>query len=777
MMNRNYLAKLIPVLSYSLLAGFFVTGLALGQAGASKNASKAKATKATAPKASKSSSKKAAAKAPASQRPTVAPVARGKGGELAQLVRAYRGSPSAARLTAVENYAASHRAGESGSLARVALGVIRFEKGDYPQAIAALESVKVAAISDYVAYYLAASQVEAEKVETVARDLAPVYQEPFASPLAGRARLVEARALKASNPQAGVKLLRDNYNQLPQPEGDLALADCYLAAKSLPAAAEYYQRVFYAYISGAAATRAAAALATLKDMMGVDYPPPLPQQMLQRADKLLDARDFSRARAEYESVIAQTAGFQRDAARVRAGAVSYLAGDISSAYRYLRGLSLSESEAEAERLYYLAECARRLDNDDEMKSAVKRLDEHYAKSPWRLKALIAAGNRYLLLNRPSEYAPFYSAAARDFRGESAAATAQWKVAFQAWMSEAGPVTDMPRSREFENLLREHVQTYPSAPTAPAAIYFLGRSAEQAGDRGAARAYYRKISDALPNTYYATQARLRLERPEITAAAPSARISQFLDGLSLRAPRPIPLQPTAATNGRIDRSRLLRTAGLNDLADSELRFGSRTDGQPVLLALEMARSADEPYQALRAMKSMAGDYLALALEDAPREFWELLFPLPFRNDLFEVAKARDVDPYLLAGLIRQESEFNPGAVSRANAYGLTQVRPATGRLYAQRAGVGRFRNALLLQPASNLRIGSTVLRSMLDSNGGKLEPTLAAYNAGPNRAAEWLAWNDYREPAEFVESIPFTETRDYVQAVLRNADIYRRLYAK
>jgi len=68
-----------------------------------------------------------------------------------------------------------------------------------------------------------------------------------------------------------------------------------------------------------------------------------------------------------------------------------------------------------------------------------------------------------------------------------------------------------------------------------------------------------------------------------------------------------------------------------------------------------------------------------------------------------------------------------------------------------------------------------LRSMLDHNSGRVEETLAAYNAGPNRVAEWLTWNTYREPAEFVESIPFTETRDYVQAVLRNADIYRRLY--
>lgn len=176
-----------------------------------------------------------------------------------------------------------------------------------------------------------------------------------------------------------------------------------------------------------------------------------------------------------------------------------------------------------------------------------------------------------------------------------------------------------------------------------------------------------------------------------------------------------------------------------------------------------------------MKFMAPDYLSLTFNQAPRKFWELLFPLPYRSDLVANARAREVDPYLVAGLIRQESEFNPQAHSPANAYGLTQVLPGTGRQFARKAGVPRFSSRVLYQPAVNLRIGTSILRSMLDQNSGKVEQTLAAYNAGPGRVAEWLSWNTYREPAEFVESIPFTETRDYVQAVLRNADIYRRLY--
>ena len=84
--------------------------------------------------------------------------------------------------------------------------------------------------------------------------------------------------------------------------------------------------------------------------------------------------------------------------------------------------------------------------------------------------------------------------------------------------------------------------------------------------------------------------------------------------------------------------------------------------------------------------------------------------------------------------------------------------------------------MLFEPAVSLKIGAAYFKAMLDQHGGNLPQTLAAYNAGPNRLAQWLAWGlTYREPAEFIEMIPFTETRDYVQAVMRNADMYRRLY--
>jgi len=735
---RNCLAKTIPALWFSVAillawAGLSPPGLA-----------------AAAPAKKKVSARRAAPKP----------------GNLATLVRALRDTPSPARRAAVEAYAAAHS--KEAALARFALGVAASEQRDYTSAIAALRKVqgKLPQIADYTAYYLGLARVESKDFNGAGADLLPVHSGAAPSPLAGRAWLLEARASKDTAAADAVRILREHYAELPQPEGDVTLADCYQAANDLPHAADFYQRVYYSYPGGDAATRAAAALLSLKESMGAAYPSPLPQQMLRRADRMVEFRSYIQARAEYQALRGQLTGLERDLARVRIGAVDFLNGNTAAAYPYLRGLELDASEADAERLYDLEECARRLTDHDEMLSAVNRLTRQYPHSPWRLKAMVAAANRFLVTNRPDQYLPLYQTAYEDFPSDPAAGLCHWKVVFQAYLRGDSSASGM---------LRDHLRSYPAHATAGAALYFLGRAAEQQDDPGAARSCYLRLNKVFENHYYAMLARERLQQAPVAAAAPSAETDQFLASVALPASRPVPRTSTPATTLRIDRARLLRTAGLGDLADAELRFGSRNGGQPPLLAMEMAGAAEAPHQSMHIMKAMAPEYLNLGFADAPRAFWELLFPLPYRSDLVRVARERDLDPYLLAGLIRQESEFNPQALSHANAYGLTQVRPATGRQFARKAGVTRFTNRVLFQPAANLKIGTSVLRSMLDQNGGRLEETLAAYNAGPNRVAEWITRNHYREPAEFVESIPFTETRDYVQAVLRNADIYRRLY--
>ena len=106
----------------------------------------------------------------------------------------------------------------------------------------------------------------------------------------------------------------------------------------------------------------------------------------------------------------------------------------------------------------------------------------------------------------------------------------------------------------------------------------------------------------------------------------------------------------------------------------------------------------------------------------------------------------------------------------------QVLPVTGRELGRSLKAGNVSAASLFNAALNIRLGTYYFRSMVDACQGSEEAALASYNAGKQRVDDWMTWASYREPAEFVETIPITETRNYVQAVLRNAWMYRRIYA-
>jgi len=195
-----------------------------------------------------------------------------------------------------------------------------------------------------------------------------------------------------------------------------------------------------------------------------------------------------------------------------------------------------------------------------------------------------------------------------------------------------------------------------------------------------------------------------------------------------------------------------------------------------LLLEAARAAGDGGNAGYAVVTTRALYPQLEArkpDDLPREVWEAAFPMPYSESIRSAATRAGVDPWLVAGLIRQESAFSRDAVSRANAIGLMQLLPKTARLLAREEKVAYARSRLT-DPEYNLRLGS-VYYAGLRRRFGTDEAALAAYNAGDDRVSTWQAVYGALEPAEFVESIPFTETREYVQIVIRNAGIYRRLY--
>jgi soluble lytic murein transglycosylase len=690
------------------------------------------------------------------------------------VAREYVRNPSPASRAALAQFAAQHPQDQEGVLARLALGVGDVQSGRFGEAIAPLRTVeaKLPAIADHVAYHLARALFETKDDAGVVAAASRVWAFAGRSPLVGRTAVLAARSLtRSGQAKAAGELLRRYAAELPQPAGDAALAEALEAAGDLVNAAKSYQRIYYESPLAKEAADALLGLNRLRDQLGASYPPAGAALMLGRAQKLLEGRAAAAAKREYELVAGQSSGAERERAQVGLGAALIQAGDFAAAQRYLKSLEVA-GEADAERLSLLVLAARRLDQIPEIEASLALLAARYPASKFRLDALTNAGQFYFVRAEPAAYESVYRQCAQGFNGDPRTALCHWRLALAA---------QLLGRREAPQLLREHVKLYPGEDHVPAAMYLLGRQAEDQQDWPTARAWYREVAANYPNFYYAVLSRGRLEEVRVKGAGDSAGVRQFLAAIPFppRA-RTESFDPTPATRQRLVRGRLLLSAGLDAWAEIELRYGARTDSQGPLLALEMAASATRrgaPEQALRYIKALAPGYLMLPLESAPREFWKYAFPLPYRTELERFARNESVDPFLLAGLIRQESEFDARVVSRSNAYGLMQILPGTGRDLSRRVKLPAFSPQLLFNPVVNLQLGTFYTRYLFN-RFEKWEHALASYNAGPNRVQSWLnaSTRPYRDMAEWVESIPFDETRGYVQSVLRNADTYRRLYA-
>ena len=335
--------------------------------------------------------------------------------------------------------------------------------------------------------------------------------------------------------------------------------------------------------------------------------------------------------------------------------------------------------------------------------------------------------------------------ARRYPTSDLAATARFRAALIAY------IHGKPRqaAMEFDTL----AESYSRSSEALSAVYWAGRAWHRVGDKERAITRWNQLLARDPLSYYAAQAARRLgEEPW----APTAMQDAF--------PR-VPV-----VDSIFARADALTRLGMDGEArfeyDQALRDASETP--PRLLATAGAYRA----RALtRSTISLGWRLVARGERDA--RAYRLVYPVSMGDALVAEARARRVDPALVAAIIRQESSFNPRAVSGPGARGLMQVMPNVGGAIARSLGYPYWSADLLFEPDVNLQIGVNHLRSMLA--GRAVVRALAAYNAGDGRVARWSKKAGTDDPEVFVERIPFVETRDYVRIVLRNRDLYRALY--
>ena len=295
---------------------------------------------------------------------------------------------------------------------------------------------------------------------------------------------------------------------------------------------------------------------------------------------------------------------------------------------------------------------------------------------------------------------------------------------------------------------------PRSDEATPAKYWSGRAWDDAGNAATAKARWREVAAEQLPSYYAQASAKRLgEHPW----SPPARADSF--------PR-VPSIDSAFT-----RIALLDRLGM----DAEMRFeydaleaSATASPDRLLVSAHAFLDHDQSSRAIR----LAQKAIDAGQRDA--RAYRILFPILDRDELVRNAKANALDPALVAGLIRQESYFNPRAISVAGARGLMQVLPSVGADVARALRFPVWAPSLLFEPDANLQLGTAHLAAYTKQYG-PLPRVLAAYNAGGSRVARWAEKAGVDDPELFAERVPFAETRDYIRIVQRNATMYRLLY--
>lgn len=669
---------------------------------------------------------------------------------------------AAAAYAGVLNYAKSHP-GEPAAAAYVALGHAYSLDHRYSDALAdfALAKRAGAALDDYADYLGALAAIQAGR-GAEAYPLLDHFAERHPDSIFVPTAPVElANAHLQQNDARGALAVLEPLAATAQADlvdFQYSLGRAYQLSAQTAKATPLFRTIYTTQPLSYEATQAATQLAA----MGA---PPSAAERKTHADALFNAKRYAEAGEEYAAIAKsnpQMSAADHDALTIYAAVCQFRVKHLS---RFsVERLPETNDDTAAAKQYMLAELSRDEHNGSAHDAIIAQMVQRYPTSRWLEEALYSGGNMYLLLHDAPQAIYHYSTLVRLFPTSTYAPSAHWRA---AWMNY--------RTRNYSEaarLMDEQIQRYAGGAEIPSALYWRGRIYEDEEHNFAqAENYYRRVTEIYPDYYYAMLARQRLAvlgtQPAV-APPPALATAQKAPPANLTAELP-------ENDTHLIKARLLANAALNEYIAPEIHAGADSEHWGALAQAEIYVSYGEYTRALQSMKQSRISFFTQPVAQVPSVYWHLLFPQPYWTELVANSGSNGLDPYLVASLIRQESEFNAGAVSRKSAYGLMQLLPSVGKSIAKKEGIKRFETRQLLDPSINIQLGTRNFKGVLDRFGGQVEYALAAYNAGDGAVRQWLSAGDYKDVPEFVESIPYSETRDYVQAILRNREMYRQLY--
>jgi soluble lytic murein transglycosylase len=691
--------------------------------------------------------------------------------QLAQLARTLRDQPNATSYAVLSAYATKNAKNELGADAALALGYYDLMR-DKPEL--ALGWLRKAAgdrdLREYVQYWQAQTSVALGQKDEGLEQLQSFRRDFPESVMTEQAvtSLVQTALAIGKNENALAAL--DGYpNTAGKPAMLLLRAQARekLAAakgeKPLSAAADYLD-LYYHFPQSDEAKAAGQKITSLQAALGDQFPGTPLQTQMSRAESFYLAKHWHDARSEYAGLLPKLAAADRERAELRVAQCDAQAG---SSPEVLAAVELTDPELDAERIFAISQAYRSLNLESQMLDAIDQLVKHRPQSPWVEDGLFATGNYYWVNLDRDRAAEYYRRTLELFPDGKNSQQASWRVAWTAYLERRPEAADM---------IEAYVRRFPTSSYVQDALYWLGRAYERSGNLGLARSFYHAGATRFPLTYFGAKAAARLSpEPEGIGLEPAIP-AEFLSVIPPAPPLPAVDQPlTPKAREREARAQALSDIAFDASAELEYRAAYAAARVPRLLidAAGAAIAAGHYSAGITAMRQVFPQLEARRLREIPNDAWRTAFPLPYEASLRSAAAGNNVDPMFMAGLIRQESAFESNAVSHQGAMGLMQVMPGTASKLARQLRV-RYARASLTDPGYNLKLGARYLADLLQIFGTH-EAVLAAYNAGEDRVVQWTAGQNYLETAEFVESIPFTETREYVQIVIRNADVYRQVY--
>jgi len=607
------------------------------------------------------------------------------------------------------------------------------------------------ALADYARYYAGLSLLKLKRYAAADGAFAALASRKIDGHLPEDAAFRQAEVRQAQRDFTGAVVIYESLvgRTLARPQVAWLQLGLTAGQAGQPARSiEALRRVYYDFPTSVEADTAEKEL----DRMTVEADAALAPKELARADALYRARRWSAARDSYEVVQPFVSGADRARVDVR------IAGCDVGQGRFREGrdrvMPLIDGPSGEEAAFHLVVATRGLKQKDEHVKRSRAFVARYPASPFADEVLNNLASALIIDDEDGQADAVFREVVEKYPSGRFAERAFWKAGW--WAYRQG------RFQDAAQLFDRGAAQFPRSDYRPSWLYWSGRAWLQSNDAETAAARLRLAATDYHNSYYGRLAVRQLASGRGAAITPSLQ----------RQPVPVSV-PTA------QRIALLLATGLNQEAMSELQYAQRVWGDSPQLQATIAlthRRLGNVRAGINTMKRAYPQYLAAGGETLPSEILQVIFPLDYWPLLQKYAGQRGLDPYVVAALVAQESNFDPAVVSPANAWGLMQVLPNTGRSLARKLGVHPFSTKRLTEAEVNVRLGTQFFADSIRRFGG-VHFALAAYNAGDSRVASWQRERPDMPQDEFIDDIPFPETQNYVKRILGTAEDYRLLYGK